>query len=242
MLNPELVAWRPAGWPRPDDAGRAVLSRGGIRRLGSANAPKPPVVFDIIMDRLKTAAMESPYGPWPRSATWDRCKSCARPSGVVGAGHRRVAGAVRSTPYRLAADPRADLQEAFARAVDRHSCSCTRVSSSRPPPGSRRRSKTSRSPGRAGRGRADRLRAVLGIVAMRRGEIENCLECVGPSSCIFPIAPRGRPSQPGGLARGDPLVHGLPRRVTAGPARPLALEHRLHDAGRVPRKGPAAST
>jgi len=33
-----------------------------------------------------------------------------------------------------------------------------------------------------------RLRAVLGIIAMRRGEIENCLECVGPSSCIFPIA------------------------------------------------------
>jgi hypothetical protein len=34
-----------------------------------------------------------------------------------------------------------------------------------------------------------RLLAVLGIVALRRGEIENCLECVGPSSCIFPIAP-----------------------------------------------------
>ena len=35
----------------------------------------------------------------------------------------------------------------------------------------------------------NRLLAVLGIIAMRRGEIENCLECVGPSSCIFPIAP-----------------------------------------------------
>ena len=33
-----------------------------------------------------------------------------------------------------------------------------------------------------------RLKAVLGIVAMRRGEVENCLECVGPSSCIFPIS------------------------------------------------------
>ena len=31
------------------------------------------------------------------------------------------------------------------------------------------------------------LRALLGIVALRRGELENCLECVGPSSCIFPI-------------------------------------------------------
>ncbi len=31
------------------------------------------------------------------------------------------------------------------------------------------------------------LRALLGICALRRGEIENCLECLGPSSCIFPI-------------------------------------------------------
>jgi FG-GAP-like repeat/ASPIC and UnbV len=36
---------------------------------------------------------------------------------------------------------------------------------------------------------SNRLLAVLGIIAMRRGEIENCLECVGPSSCIFPLAP-----------------------------------------------------
>ena len=31
------------------------------------------------------------------------------------------------------------------------------------------------------------LMALLGIVALRRGEIENCLECLGPSSCLFPI-------------------------------------------------------
>jgi hypothetical protein len=31
------------------------------------------------------------------------------------------------------------------------------------------------------------LHALLGIAALRRGEIENCLECVGPSSCIFPL-------------------------------------------------------
>jgi FG-GAP-like repeat/ASPIC and UnbV len=31
------------------------------------------------------------------------------------------------------------------------------------------------------------LRALLGIVGLRRGEVENCLECTGPSSCIFPI-------------------------------------------------------
>ncbi len=32
--------------------------------------------------------------------------------------------------------------------------------------------------------------ALLGLAALRRGEVENCLECLGPSSCIFPIDPR----------------------------------------------------
>jgi len=35
----------------------------------------------------------------------------------------------------------------------------------------------------------DRIEANLGIIALRRGEIDNCLECVGPSACIYPIAP-----------------------------------------------------
>ena len=33
--------------------------------------------------------------------------------------------------------------------------------------------------------------ALLGIAALRRGEIENCLECIGSSSCIFPINLQG---------------------------------------------------
>ena len=44
-----------------------------------------------------------------------------------------------------------------------------------------------RSAGIPSRVRAD-LMALLGIVALRRGEVDNCIECVGPSSCIFPIA------------------------------------------------------
>ena len=35
--------------------------------------------------------------------------------------------------------------------------------------------------------RAD-VHVLLGIAALRKGEAENCLECIGPSSCIFPIA------------------------------------------------------
>jgi hypothetical protein len=33
------------------------------------------------------------------------------------------------------------------------------------------------------------LLALKGVAALRRGEIENCVACVGPSSCIFPISP-----------------------------------------------------
>ncbi len=42
------------------------------------------------------------------------------------------------------------------------------------------------------------LMALLGIVAMRRGEVANCIECVGPSSCIFPISPEAAHTVPAG--------------------------------------------
>jgi hypothetical protein len=42
------------------------------------------------------------------------------------------------------------------------------------------------------------IRALLGIVALRRGELENCLECVGPSSCILPIEPEAVHQKPDG--------------------------------------------
>jgi tetratricopeptide (TPR) repeat protein len=32
------------------------------------------------------------------------------------------------------------------------------------------------------------LRAMEGVAALRRGELENCVACVGPSSCIFPLS------------------------------------------------------
>ena len=35
----------------------------------------------------------------------------------------------------------------------------------------------------------DDLIAIQGIVALRIGEVSNCIACVGPSSCIYPIAP-----------------------------------------------------
>jgi len=34
-----------------------------------------------------------------------------------------------------------------------------------------------------------RLTAILGVFSLRLGEVDNCINCVGPSSCILPIAP-----------------------------------------------------
>ncbi len=50
----------------------------------------------------------------------------------------------------------------------------------------------------------------------------------------------GRPCGAAGLARGDRTFHGVSRMDSRRPPRPLAAEHRVHDAGRVPGKGPAA--
>jgi hypothetical protein len=36
---------------------------------------------------------------------------------------------------------------------------------------------------------ADNLTALRGVAAMRRGELENCVACVGASTCIYPLAP-----------------------------------------------------
>ena len=84
------------------------------------------------------------------------------------------------------------------------------------------------------------MTALLGIIALRRGEVENCIACVGPSSCIFPIAREAGHTQPAGSREAIAVVHRVPRRVARRPPRPLAAEHRLHDAGRVPGQGPAA--
>jgi hypothetical protein len=39
---------------------------------------------------------------------------------------------------------------------------------------------------------------LLGVASMREGEVENCLECTGPSSCIFPIDVEARHRQQSG--------------------------------------------
>lgn len=40
------------------------------------------------------------------------------------------------------------------------------------------------------------LKAILGILAFRKGEVDNCIGCVGPSSCILPISPAAVHTKP----------------------------------------------
>ena len=47
----------------------------------------------------------------------------------------------------------------------------------------------------AGPGQHD---GALGVAALRRGEQDNCIACVGPSSCIFPIAREAMHTRPDG--------------------------------------------
>ncbi|MDB5348988.1 MAG: hypothetical protein JWN86_235 [Planctomycetota bacterium] len=42
------------------------------------------------------------------------------------------------------------------------------------------------------------LGAMLGTIHLRRGETENCLECLGPSSCIFPLSTEALHLRPSG--------------------------------------------
>ena len=42
------------------------------------------------------------------------------------------------------------------------------------------------------------LIALRGVAAMRRGETENCVDCMGPSSCIFPLMPEAIHTNPRG--------------------------------------------
>ena len=42
------------------------------------------------------------------------------------------------------------------------------------------------------------LLALLGVIHLRRGETENCIECIGPSSCIFPLASEAVHQRPSG--------------------------------------------
>ena len=82
------------------------------------------------------------------------------------------------------------------------------------------------------------MTALLGVNSLRRGEQDNCIGCVGPSSCIFPIGQEARHTQPAGSREAVALVHRVPRSIAGRPASSLVAEHRRDDPGRAPGNVP----
>ncbi len=182
LLNPGSGGSRPArrqGLPATSEpAGRRL--RQPFRKDGRSST----TLFRI---SLKTAVTTRPSASWPRSVTWGRFRSYASRSADVG---RRGISALRakydqlqpqSSPTRESTLEKASLEQSigmlhmydgkFLEAASWLEKALATIRGADVPALVR-----------------NRLIAILGIIAMRRGEIENCLECVGPSSCIFPIA------------------------------------------------------
>ena len=73
-----------------------------------------------------------------------------------------------------------------------------------------------------------------GVLALRRGETENCVLCRGESSCILPIAPAAVHTNPAGSRLAIKHFTEYLERVSRRPGRPLAAEPGPHDPGRAP--------
>ena len=229
---------KPAGRVRANEP--KDTPRRNLDLTGGTDAQKRPVVYDIILDKFEdggyTTAMRV-HGPDSRpgfAARAARGGARTRPSRDLDAA-RRSSSNFRSTPRRpmsrLVKKLSLEQSIGFLYMYEGKFLEAALVAreGARDQPGPRRaRGGPEPAHGRAGdhRHAARRDRELPGV---RR-----------PVELHFPDRSRGRPPQSGGLARGDPVVQPLPRVVAARPADPLALEHRLHDAGRVPRKGPVA--
>ena len=169
----------------------AGTRRGIARRRSSAGkgtGPGQPAVFDIVLDTFEDGGYRTavPFA----APIHDPTSLQELRESVRGRGRRGIA-ALKAKYERnhagFSADARAAPGADRARAVDRLPLHVRGELPRGRAHGSSGRSRTAgtRSCRRPIR---QRLRAVLGIVAMRRGEVENCVECVGASSCIFPIA------------------------------------------------------
>jgi hypothetical protein len=188
LVRPELLPGRPGD--RASHSGRgatqkAISDRGGAVKPGAD--PAQPVTFDVILDRFEDGGYETAIqfaAPIRDPASLQELRESVRGRGRRGiaalkakyerlhfgrrpTGEQRLEqiGLLRSIGFLYMyegsfLEAASWLEQALEAARDPDLPAAVRL----------------------------RLMAVLGIVAMRRGEVENCIECVGVSSCIFPIA------------------------------------------------------
>ena len=185
---------RPRGSSRHDprrrrDVATCRAARPGQESFPDPNAPGTSARVFIDRDTFDQDDLRARPSPSRgRSGTPARWKRCARRSAVAAAaGIAALRDAIRPAPSRLARDGCSSVREAIRleksiAALYMHEGKFAEAASWL---------KRILEPSRGAEVSAD-LRAevhvLLGIAALRRGEVENCLDCVGPSSCIFPIA------------------------------------------------------
>jgi hypothetical protein len=189
MVNPEMVPWSRAG--RTDRRGGPAVapSEGGVAGRSPSGTPTEPgkAVFDMILETFEDGGYQ----------TANRFMAPIRDLGSLQELREAIRGRARrgltalKTKYeqmRLDSPPTRD--QLVERISQQKSIGLLYMYEGKFLEAAswlEQALGTSQKLEAPGRTRIN-LMALLGIVALRRGEIDNCLECVGPSSCIFPIA------------------------------------------------------
>ncbi len=189
LVNPERVPWKRAESPRRPVADHTTRASGEVSDLaGSPRQPAPPALLDIILDKFEDGGYETAvrfaaplHDPGSLQELRESVRGRAR-RGITALKRKYEQLHVDSHPSGDQLLESISLQQSigflymyegkFLEAATWLEQALAASKDDAVPAPTRQR-----------------LMAVLGIVALRRGEVENCLECVGPSSCIFPIAP-----------------------------------------------------
>ncbi len=193
LMHPELLAWGgprgrtrpgPRAATRPDSGGRGAAEKSGPRA-------DEPLVFDLFRDKFEDGGYQTAAhfaAPIRDPASLQELRESVRGRA------RRALSDLKARYERRRLEPRAGLDQRLEWITLQQ-----RIGFLYMYEGKFREAaawleqalEAARDPSVPPIARL-RLMAVLGIVALRRGEVENCVECVGPSSCIFPIAPEAR--------------------------------------------------
>ncbi len=184
LMNPGLLKWRRGEPPRP----RNVVDRAaGGEAPGAVAGPGQPVVFDVVLDKFEDGGYQTAVrfaAPIHDPASLQELRESVRGRG------RRGITALKAKYEQLRPDSPPTRQQILEKIGLQQSIGFLYMYEGSFLEAAEwllqalEASRHSEVPAAARR----RLMAVLGIIAMRRGEVENCVECVGPSSCIFPIA------------------------------------------------------
>jgi tetratricopeptide (TPR) repeat protein len=182
LINPELVSWKPTNRPRHGDPGTATS-----HAARAAESPKRAGAFDVIPERFEDGGYATAFRSM--APIHDRGSLQELREAVRGRGRRGIA-TLREQYDQLQLDSPPTPAQTLKKLSLEQSIGIIYTYEGRFLEAAawiEKALETGRASDLAAAIR-NRPKAILGIFALRRGEIENCLDCVGPSSCIFPIS------------------------------------------------------